>query len=239
MSAVIELDSVGLIYPGPPPVTALRDVVVRLDAGEYLTVVGPSGSGKSTLLNVVGLMDRPTTGRYRLDGTDTASLSDGLRTDLRGRVLGFVFQSFHLVPYRTAAENVAMPLVYSGTPRRDRRRLVMDALARVGLHHRVDALAGRLSGGEKQRVAIARALINRPALLLCDEPTGNLDSRSAETVLDILDGMNTEGLTVVVVTHDTGVAARGQRTLLVRDGQVAEVTPGAVTMMPSIRRGPR
>ncbi|MFD2008747.1 ABC transporter ATP-binding protein [Streptomyces narbonensis] len=219
---VVEFRQVGLTYPGPPPVQALRPCELTLHHGEFVAVVGPSGSGKSTFLNVAGLLDAPTEGTYRLDGIDTAALSDGDRTALRGRRIGFVFQAFHLMPHRSATENVMLSMVYSAVPRAERRSRAREALARVGLAHRVDALPGRLSGGERQRVAIARALAGRPSLLLCDEPTGNLDSGNAETVLALLGELHASGMTVVVITHDSEVAARAGRTVTIRDGVLSE-----------------
>ncbi|MFB7591201.1 ABC transporter ATP-binding protein [Streptomyces sp. NPDC056169] len=219
---VIAFRQVGLTYPGPPPVQALRPCELAIKKGEFVTVVGPSGSGKSTFLNVAGLLDAPTEGTYLLDGIDTAALSDGDRTALRGRRIGFVFQAFHLMPHRSAMENVMLSMVYSAVPRAERRTRAREALERVGLAHRVDALPGRLSGGERQRVAIARALAGRPSLLLCDEPTGNLDSGNAETVLALLGELHASGMTVVVITHDSEVAARAGRTVTIRDGVLSE-----------------
>lgn len=224
---MIEFRRVGLTYPGPPPVTALRPCDLTVAAGEYVTVTGPSGSGKSTFLNLAGLLDTPTSGRYLLDGIDTGTLPDGGRTALRGRRIGFVFQSFHLLPHRSAAENVGLALLYTASRGRrsaaERRELARAALVRVGLGHRLDALPTRLSGGERQRVAIARALVGRPSLLLCDEPTGNLDSATAESVLALLDDLHAQGLTVLLITHDPQVAARGRRTVAIRDGVLREV----------------
>jgi putative ABC transport system ATP-binding protein len=188
-------------------------------------VVGPSGSGKSTLLNVLGLLDQPTTGRYELDGWDTGALSDAGRTALRGARIGFVFQAFHLLPYRSAVENVALARLYTGTPRRVREQAAIDALKRVGLGHRLHASPTTLSGGERQRVAIARALAAGPSLLLCDEPTGNLDSATSAAVLDLIGEVHVDGMTVVIITHDLAAAARAQRTLHMRDGILTEMSP--------------
>ncbi|MFF1795858.1 ABC transporter ATP-binding protein [Kitasatospora sp. NPDC058263] len=231
MSApLVEFRRVGLTYPGPPPVTALAPCDLAVDPGDYVTVTGPSGSGKSTFLNIAGLLDAPTTGRYLLDGVDTGPLGDGDRTALRGRRIGFVFQSFHLLPHRSAAENVALALLYTAARGRraaaERRERVREALVRVGLGHRADALPSRLSGGERQRVAIARALVGRPALLLCDEPTGNLDTATALSVLTLLDDLHAQGLTLLLITHDPQVAARGRRTVAIRDGVLREVGAG-------------
>lgn len=211
-----------MTYPGPPPVRALHPLDLSVASGEYVTVVGPSGSGKSTFLNIAGLIDRPTEGRYELDGIDTASLKEAERTAVRGHRIGFVFQSFHLLAYRTATENVTLAQLYNGVPRRERAARSRAALEQVGLGHRLDALPSRMSGGERQRVAIARALVNQPSLLLCDEPTGNLDSATADAVLALLDDLHAAGLTVLVITHDPQVAARGQRMVTIRDGVLAE-----------------
>jgi putative ABC transport system ATP-binding protein len=225
---VIELEQASLTYSGPPPVAALRpcDLVIR--QGEFVALVGPSGSGKSTFLNIVGLLDSPTGGRYLLDGIDTGRLNDAARSALRGQRIGFVFQAFHLLPHRTALENVQLALVYQRVPRRERSARAREALARVGLSHRVDALPTTLSGGERQRVAIARALAGWPSLLLCDEPTGNLDTATAAQILDLLEELNASGVTLVVITHDPAVAGRGTRTLRIRDGVLAEPACQAV-----------
>ncbi|MER7751541.1 ABC transporter ATP-binding protein [Kitasatospora sp. NPDC097643] len=219
---VIRLDGVGRTHPGQPPVVALRPTDLTVHRGEYLAVTGPSGSGKSTLLHLLGLLDTPTTGRYELDGIDTASLRDRDRATLRGRRIGFVFQSFHLLPHRTAEENVVLAQVYNRTPARARRAAALAALRLVGLGHRTDALPSTLSGGERQRVAIARALVNRPSLLLCDEPTGNLDSANADAVLARFDDLHAQGFTLVVITHDPAVAARAGRRVAIRDGVLSE-----------------
>jgi putative ABC transport system ATP-binding protein len=223
MAAVLELLGLSRTYPGPPAVPALRHADLTLLAGDYLAVVGPSGSGKSTLLNLLGLLDRPTGGTLRLDGIDTASLSEGARTALRGRRIGFVFQAFHLLPYRSATENVALAQVYTGAHPQLRRTRAREALSRVSLGHRLDAMPTTLSGGERQRVAIARALVNQPSLLLCDEPTGNLDSHTSGAVLDVLDDLNVvEGVTIVMITHDPQVAGRARRVVTIRDGVLSD-----------------
>jgi putative ABC transport system ATP-binding protein len=191
-----------------------------IDKGEYATVVGPSGSGKSTFLNIVGLLDRPTVGSYTLDGVDVGSLDEAGRSAIRGRRIGFVFQAFHLLPYRSALDNVALGQLYSGHPKARRLAAARDALDRVGMSHRAYATPTTLSGGERQRVAIARAMVNEPSLLLCDEPTGNLDSATAATVLELLDDVHAAGYTIMVITHDPNVAARGQRVITIRDGSL-------------------
>ncbi|MFF5936898.1 ABC transporter ATP-binding protein [Streptomyces sp. NPDC012508] len=217
----MEFRQVGLTYPGPPPVDALRPCDLTVRRGEFVAVVGPSGSGKSTFLNIAGLLDAPTTGTYLLDGIDTGTLRDADRTALRGRRIGFVFQSFHLLPQRSALENVTLALVYNGAPRRERAARAREALEQVGLVHRVDTLPTRLSGGERQRVAVARALVTRPSLLLCDEPTGNLDTANADAVLALLEKLHADGMTVLVITHDPAVAARAKRTVTIRDGRLS------------------
>ncbi|HEY3955789.1 MAG TPA: ABC transporter ATP-binding protein [Streptosporangiaceae bacterium] len=219
---VIELRGLARTYPGSPPVHALRPADLVVGENDYVAVTGPSGSGKSTLLHLLGLLDTPTAGRYLLDGVDTSRLSDRDRSALRGRRIGFVFQAFHLLAYRTALENVLLAELYNHTPRDSRLQAAAGALGAVGLGHRIDALPTTLSGGECQRVAIARALVNRPSLLLCDEPTGNLDSHMAGTLMELLDQLNADGLTIVIITHDASVAAHARRTVTISDGILSE-----------------
>ncbi|MBF8188650.1 ABC transporter ATP-binding protein [Nonomuraea sp. K274] len=219
---VIELTGICREFPAQPPVRALDDVRLRADHGDYVAIVGPSGSGKSTLLNVLGLLDRPTSGSYRLDGTETTALRDGARTRLRGRRIGFVFQSFHLLSHRSVVENVMLAEIYGRQPRAGRRDRALAALERVGLGHRTGFPPDRLSGGERQRTAIARALMGEPSLLLCDEPTGNLDSRNTEAVLDLFDELREQGLTIVVITHDREVSTRAERRVRITDGVLVE-----------------
>jgi putative ABC transport system ATP-binding protein len=221
---VIELDALARTYPGPPPVPALRPASLVIEAGDYVAVTGPSGSGKSTLLHLLGLLDTPTAGRYLRDGLDTSTLGDRDRSALRGRRIGIVFQAFHLLAYRTALENVLLAQLYNNTPRAARMLAAIEALDAVGLGHRLDALPTTLSGGEAQRVAIARALVNSPSLLLCDEPTGNLDSANAAALMGLLDQLNTAGYTIVVITHDRAVAAHAGRTITISDGVLSERT---------------
>jgi putative ABC transport system ATP-binding protein len=219
---IIELDGVYRTYPGPPSVEALRPVDLVVDAGDFVTIAGPSGSGKSTLLNLLGFLDRPSGGRYLLDGADVAALTDAERAAIRGRHVGFVFQAFHLLGHRTVLENVVLAQLYNRTPRRERVPAAVAALERVGLGHRMHALPTTLSGGERQRVAIARALVCRPRVVLCDEPTGNLDSHTAASVLELLGGLHADGLTILVITHDPAVASRGTRRVTIRDGVLSD-----------------
>jgi putative ABC transport system ATP-binding protein len=220
---VVELIGISRTFDGGAPVHALRGVNLTIWPGDWLAIVGPSGSGKSTLLNVVGLLDRHTAGTYRLEGVDVDTLDDVARAGLRGRRIGFVFQSFHLMPHRSVLENVMLAELYIGAPRRGRAERAMAALERVGLTDRAHFLPTRLSGGQRQRTAIARALMGEPSLLLCDEPTGNLDSHSAENVLEVLAQLSAEGLTLVVITHDEYVASRAQRRVRIIDGELGEV----------------
>ena len=220
---VVELTDLTRVFPTEPPVLALRGVQLTVEAGDHVAVVGASGSGKSTLLNVLGLLDRPTGGSYRLDGIDTARLSDRQRAGERGRRIGFVFQSFHLLSHRPVEENVMLAELYRGESRRGRFERAVAALELVGLGHRIGFLPTRLSGGERQRVAIARAIVGSPSLLLCDEPTGNLDSENTAAVLDLFDELGAQGLTILVITHDNTVAARARRVVRMRDGVLDEV----------------
>ena len=206
-------------------VEALRGVSLRIGRGEFVAIIGPSGSGKSTLMHLLGCLDRPTSGRLRVNGVEMSQLSDTQLAELRNKTIGFVFQSFHLLARTTALENVALPLVYRGIGARQRRERAAAMLGRVGLGHRLTHRPNQLSGGEQQRVAIARALVTDPAVLLADEPTGNLDSATGEAVLELLERLNAEsGVALVMVTHDPEVAARARRRIAVRDGLIRSDT---------------
>ncbi|WP_448630139.1 ABC transporter ATP-binding protein [Cellulomonas soli] len=202
---------------------ALHPSDLRVDAGEYVSVIGPSGSGKSTLLHLLGLLDRPSEGEYVLAGVPTSSASERDRAALRAGVIGFVFQAFHLLPHRTVLENVLLATLYSGVPRAQRRQRALAALDRVHLGHRVNFLPTVLSGGERQRVAVARAVVAQPHVLLADEPTGNLDSENSASVLDLFDELHADGLTLLVITHDSAVSARAQRRIRIADGRLTEM----------------
>lgn len=223
MSAVVELAGVSRTFAGSPPVEAVRSVDLVVEEGGYVAIVGPSGSGKSTLLHILGCLDTPTSGSYRLRGIDVGALNDGDRTSLRGAEVGFVFQAFHLLPYRSVIENVMTGLVYNRTPRRERRKRSREALERVGLGHRLDFTPRQLSGGERQRVAVARAIAAEPSLLLCDEPTGNLDTKTTEAILDLFDQLRTDGLTLMIITHEERVSQRADRRIEMIDGFLSEL----------------
>jgi putative ABC transport system ATP-binding protein len=220
---LIELNSVSRVFEvGDHRVQALRGIDLAVPTGEYLSVMGPSGSGKSTLLNILGCLDRPSSGTYRIDGDEVGQLDEAVLSHIRGHRIGFVFQSFHLVPRLTAFANVELPMVFAGVARDQRAERVRRALGAVGLLERADHKPAQLSGGEKQRVAIARAVVMGPRLLLADEPTGNLDSVSGGEVVALLERMNADGLTLIVVTHDSALGGRARRRVRMADGVVKE-----------------
>ncbi len=231
----MELESVGRVFgDGEAAVHALTDATLRVHQGDYVSIMGPSGSGKSTLLNIMALLDRQTSGTYRFEGVDAQSLPEGRRTGLRAHRIGFVFQAFHLLAHRNVTENVVMSMLYNRMPRSSRRSRALEALEQVGLSHRADFLPTKLSGGERQRVAIARAIAPRPTVLLCDEPTGNLDQVTGRSILDLFEELRASGLTVVVVTHDPRVGLQADRILEVEDGRV-ELLPQSSRRTPSER----
>lgn len=201
-------------------IPVLKDVSLQVDKGEYVAIMGPSGSGKTTLMNIIGCLDHPTSGSYELDGQNVLGLKDRALSDLRLNSIGFVFQSFHLMPRETALENVALPLSYAGVGKRARHEAAKKALDRVGLSDRVTFKPTQLSGGQKQRVAIARAMVNNPKILLADEPTGALDSKSGAQIMDLFRKLNEEGVTIVMITHDEKIAAHAKRTLRIVDGEI-------------------
>ena len=225
MSPVIELNTISKVYAAgtAAEVVALDQVSARILRGEFVAIVGPSGSGKSTLMNIIGCLDTPSSGSYRCSGVDVADLDASARAELRRTQIGFVFQGFHLLPRMTALENVALPLTYVGVPKAQRRERAARALQAVGLADRAEHRPNELSGGQQQRVAIARALINRPAILLADEPTGALDSHTGEEILALFEQLRIAGHTVILITHDPAVADHADRTLQIHDGHLAEV----------------
>jgi putative ABC transport system ATP-binding protein len=220
---VIELVGIHKHYVmGDQEVRALDGVDLFIDRNEYVALIGPSGSGKSTLMNLLGCLDTPSAGHYLLNGRDTATLNDNELAHVRNREVGFVFQSFHLLPRMSVLDNVMQPLVYRGLPRAERRRRAVESLERVGLGNRLDHRPNQLSGGQRQRVAVARALVGEPSLLLADEPTGNLDSRTSAEIMALFDALHAQGQTVVVVTHEPDIAAHCHRTVRIGDGRIVE-----------------
>ena len=230
MSTLIRLENLQKAYPtSAGAIYALRDITLRVEEGEFLAVVGQSGSGKSTLMNILGCLDTPTSGRYWLREEDVSRLSDDEQSVIRGRTIGFVFQGFHLIPGLDALENVELPLLYRGMGRDERRRLAADSLEQVGLGNRLHHRPGEMSGGQQQRVAIARAIAAKPPIILADEPTGNLDSRSGREVMALLHALHREGHTVILISHDPAIASEANRRICIHDGEiVSEKTAGWV-----------
>jgi putative ABC transport system ATP-binding protein len=222
-------DIVKIYQLGAVEVPALRGVSFEIETNDYVALMGPSGSGKSTMMNVIGCLDRPTSGQYVLDGEDVSTLEEDALADIRNRKIGFVFQTFNLLPRSNVFQNVELPLIYAGVPRSKRRPVVEEAISRVGLEHRVHHRPTELSGGQRQRVAIARALVNRPALLLADEPTGNLDSATGAEIMELFAELHRSGNTIVLVTHETEMAQHARRIIRLRDGLIESDTrlPGA------------
>ena len=218
---MIELDNITKVYKmGRTQLAALREISLLIEQGEMVSIIGPSGSGKSTLMNIIGCLDKPTSGRYRLDGLEVNGLSDNKLAQIRNRKIGFVFQSFNLLARNTALSNVELPLLYCGVG--NRRQRALQALESVGLAHRVKHTPSELAGGEQQRVAIARALINNPSLILADEPTGNLDTQTSKEIMLLFQKLNQQGITIALVTHEPYIAAYTQRTIKIRDGQIEQ-----------------
>ena len=216
---MLELENITKVYKaGQTEVPALRGISCRIESGEMVSIIGPSGSGKSTLMNIIGCLDKPTSGKYRLDGIEVDTLNDDQLAEIRNKKIGFVFQSFNLLSRTTALANVELPLIYSGAG--NRRQRALQVLESVGLAHRVTHRPSELAGGEQQRVAIARALVNNPSLILADEPTGNLDTRTSQEIMSIFKKLNDQGMTIVLVTHEPDIAAYTQRTIKLRDGQI-------------------
>ena len=228
---ILELNHIYKDYvQGSMVVPVLKDVTLHVEEGEYVAIMGPSGSGKSTLMNIVGCLDLPTKGEYRLDGVDVLLQKENELADIRLNKIGFVFQTFQLLPRQTALENVALPLIYAGISKKERNRLAAEALDRVGLSDRLSFVPNQLSGGQKQRVAIARAMVNKPKILLADEPTGALDSKSGKQVMELFAQLNEEGVTVIMITHDSEIARYAGRTVDIFDGEISERTQEEVTL---------
>lgn len=220
--SLIRLQNISRRYQmGAETIHALRDVSLVIERGEYVAIMGPSGSGKSTLMNLIGCLDTPSAGRYELNGTDVSQMDDNQLAEVRNREIGFVFQTFNLLPRSNALHNVELPLIYAGVPAEERRRMALAALTQVGLADRIHHRPNELSGGQRQRVSVARALVNRPSILLADEPTGNLDSKTGEEIMALFDELWRGGHTIVLVTHEEDIARHARRIVRIRDGRIA------------------
>lgn len=221
MNPLIQLSAVDKTYfSGEVSFKALKNINLTVDHGEFLCIIGASGSGKSTLMNIIGLLDRPTQGKYFLDGEDTQKLNEDMLASLRNKKIGFVFQSFNLLPRTSALDNVALPLIYSGVSRQDRAKRASQALTQVGLSDKLSSKPNQLSGGQQQRVAIARSLVTNPQLILADEPTGNLDSKSGQQILKILNDLNKSGKTIIMITHEPSIARHAKKIIRLKDGEI-------------------
>ncbi|MBA4322937.1 MAG: macrolide ABC transporter ATP-binding protein [Odoribacter sp.] len=226
MGKVIEIHDIVKNYQvGSVIVRALRSLSVNIDRNEYVAIMGPSGSGKSTLMNLIGCLDTPTSGSYNLNGTDVSKMEDNMLAEIRNKEIGFIFQTFNLLPRYTALENVTLPLIYAGFPRVEREKMAVETLEQVGLGDRMTHKPNELSGGQRQRVAIARALVNKPSIILADEPTGNLDSKTSIDIMGLLDEIHKQGNTVIVVTHEEAIARHTARIIKLIDGEIASDTP--------------